>query len=48
MPEGQNDKLYSKQRYFSCVLVICDGSWSLGVLGGAFLGTGIEIYFKLY
>ena len=48
MPEGQNDKLYSKQRYFACVLVTCDGSWSLGFVGRAFLGTGIETYFKLH
>ena len=27
-----------------CVLLICDGSRSLGLLGGAFLGTDIGIY----
>lgn len=27
---------------------ICDGSWSLGVLGGSVLCTGIGTCFKLY
>ena len=27
-----------------CVLLICDGSRSLGLLGGVFLGTDIGIY----
>ena len=27
---------------------ICNSSWSLGFLSGAFLGTGVEIDFILY
>ena len=48
MQEGRYAKLFRKQIYCLCGLLICDGSWSLVLLGGAFLGTGIQTYFKLY
>ena len=47
-PEGQYDKLYGKQRYCPCILLICDGSHALGFLSEVFLGMGIGTYFKLH
>ena len=39
--ESQYDKRFGKQKYCTCVLLICDGSWSLRFLVEAFEGTYI-------
>ena len=48
LTESQYGKPFVKQIYYLCLLLICDDSWSLGILGRAFLDTDIKTYFKLY